>query len=143
MPIINAAGLSLVEKSEGCVLTAYQDGGGVWTIGFGHTGPEVVAGLTWTMEQAVTALERDLEVAEKSVQDLVEIVLNPNEFAALVDFEFNTGALAASPGLALINSRDFEEAWDDHLCLWVHDANGNVEPGLVTRRAREKALFFS
>jgi GH24 family phage-related lysozyme (muramidase) len=142
MPQINAAGLALVEESEGCELTAYLDGGGIATIGYGHTSG-VTLGMTCTQEQAQAWLEQDLEVAEKSVQALVEIELTPNEFAALVDFEYNTGALAASPGLALINERQFEAAWDDHFCLWVHDAAGNVEPGLVTRRAREKALFFS
>jgi len=33
----------LTEQFEGCKLTAYQDQVGVWTIGYGHTGPEVVA----------------------------------------------------------------------------------------------------
>ena len=40
------AGLALTKNFEGCVLTAYADQGGVWTIGYGHTGPGVHAGLT-------------------------------------------------------------------------------------------------
>jgi lysozyme len=38
------AGLALTKNFEGCVLTAYADQGGVWTIGYGHTGPGVHAG---------------------------------------------------------------------------------------------------
>jgi lysozyme len=142
MPTDDAAGITLTEESEGLCLEAYQDSGGVWTIGYGHTSG-VSAGMTCTQAQAEAWLKEDLAIAEKSVSDLVEIVLSPNQYAALVDFEFNTGALASSPGLSLINSRNFEEAWDDHFCLWIHDAEGNVDQGLVTRRARERALFFS
>ena len=46
------AGLALTKNFEGCVLTAYADQGGVWTIGYGHTGPGVHAGLTITQDQA-------------------------------------------------------------------------------------------
>ena len=35
--MINAAGLALVRAYEGLRLEAYQDGAGIWTIGYGHT----------------------------------------------------------------------------------------------------------
>jgi hypothetical protein len=41
--------LTLLRQWEGCLLSAYPDpasGGVPWTIGYGHTGPEVTAGLT-------------------------------------------------------------------------------------------------
>ena len=41
--------LTLIRQWEGCRLSAYPDpasGGEPWTIGYGHTGPEVTAGLT-------------------------------------------------------------------------------------------------
>jgi lysozyme len=142
MPKTNAAGLALIEQFEDCELTAYQDTGGVWTIGFGHT-EGVHEGETITQAEADALLQEDVTGTEIEVQDLVVIELTPNEFAALVSFEFNTGALSASPGLGLINSREFAPAWDDHFCLWIHDAAGNVDPGLVRRRAAERALFFT
>jgi lysozyme len=52
--------LAMTENDEGLRLEAYQDSGGVWTIGWGHTGPEVHAGLVWTREQCVEALQSDL-----------------------------------------------------------------------------------
>jgi lysozyme len=52
--------LAMTERDEGLRLTAYQDSGGVWTIGWGHTGPEVHKGLVWTREQCVAALRKDL-----------------------------------------------------------------------------------
>ena len=143
MPIINAAGLALIQNYEGCDLTAYQDTGGVWTIGYGHTGADVHEGLVITQTEADNLLEADLRTAESEVQALVEVVLTPNEFSALVSVQYNTGALGSSPGVGLLNARQFQEAWDDHLCLYIHDANGNTLAGLVRRRAAERALFFS
>ena len=43
---ISKVGLDLIKKFEGCRLTAYADVAGVWTIGYGHTGKDVVPGLT-------------------------------------------------------------------------------------------------
>ena len=65
MPLSNdfqydAAGLALTKAGEGLRLESYQDSGGVWTIGYGHTGPEVHEGLVWTQEQAEEALKHDL-----------------------------------------------------------------------------------
>ena len=143
MPAINAAGLTLIQDYEGCELTAYQDSGGIWSIGFGHTPAH--EGQTITQTQADQLLQSDLRATESDVQALVQVELTPNEFSALVSFEFNTGALATSPGLALINEGvdHYEEAWGSHFCLYVHDANGNTLVGLIRRRAAERALFFA
>lgn len=142
MPQINAAGLTLIEEFEGDELRAYADTGGIETIGYGHTGG-VTAGETITQAQAVAYLKGDVASASAAVAGCVEIDLTPNEFAALVSFEYNTGSLPGSPGLTLINSKLFESAWDDHFVLWIHDAAGNADAGLVRRRAAERALFFT
>ena len=42
---INGEGFKLLTRFEECELTAYDDGGGVWTIGYGHTGDDVYPGL--------------------------------------------------------------------------------------------------
>ena len=49
-----------IERDEGCVLRAYQDTVGVWTIGVGHTGPDVHKGLIWTQAQADAQLAQDI-----------------------------------------------------------------------------------
>lgn len=54
---------------EGWKHEAYPDPltlGDPWTIGVGHTGPEVYRGLKWTDEQITIALARD--IAEKTAQ---------------------------------------------------------------------------
>jgi len=52
---LTPTGLQLLKTWEGCILTAYPDpasGGDPWTIGYGHTGPEVSPGLTISQAQA-------------------------------------------------------------------------------------------
>lgn len=61
--------LADLKADEGLRLKAYPDPiskGAPWTIGYGHTGPEVKAGLVWTDEQCETALRAD--VAEVCAQ---------------------------------------------------------------------------
>jgi lysozyme len=135
--------LALTEKSEGLSLVAYRDSGGVLTIGFGHTGADVTAGMTITLAQAQALLQADLKTAENAVSDLVQVALTPNQFSALVDFAFNVGeaALAGSTLLVLVNRGDFAGA-ADQFNIWIRAA-GQRLPGLVTRRAAEKALFLA
>ena len=54
---------ALVKRFEGCRLDAYPDpatGGDPWTIGWGHTGPEVHKGLTISQDIADAYLLKDL-----------------------------------------------------------------------------------
>lgn len=55
-----------LRRDEGLRLGAYPDplsGGEPWTIGYGHTGPEVGQGMVWTPVQAETALIADIASA--------------------------------------------------------------------------------
>lgn len=132
--------LDLVRDSEGVKLTAYRDSGGVWTIGYGHTGPDVRPGLTWTPEQADAALAADMTRAGNGVAKLMRCT--QDQFDALTDFAFNLGlgALGGSTLLRLHNAGHFADAAAE-FGRWVHD-NGRVLPGLVIRRAREAILYL-
>lgn len=155
MPHTNNAGTQLIESFEERVLFTYDDAAGyppvpytgehppkgTLTIGYGHTGPDVTGPRTIDAVTATQLLTSDLAKFEKRVQDAVQVMLTPNEFAALVSFDFNTGAFPGSPGCALINQRQFVTAWDAHLCRY-NMAEGVINPGLVRRRAAERELFF-
>jgi lysozyme len=56
--------LTDIERDEGLRLRAYQDPEGIWTIGVGHTGEDVVEGLTWTPAEATLALGKDVHVTQ-------------------------------------------------------------------------------
>ena len=55
-----------LQREEGRSKTAYRDSLNIWTIGIGHAGPDVYAGLTWTDDQIDAAFDKD--VAEKTAQ---------------------------------------------------------------------------
>jgi lysozyme len=134
-------GLSLTEQFEGCRLTAYQDQVGVWTIGYGHTGPDVTPGLTIASDRAQALLAQDISSAAACVNNVVTVKLSQEEFDALVEFVFNLGAGAfkSSSMLRDLTAGDFTSAADQFV-LWDH-AGGAVVAGLLRRRQAEATLF--
>jgi len=139
----NDAGLSIIKQFEGCRLSSYQDSGGIWTVGYGHTGTEVVPDLTWTQDQADAQLADDIVGrAETPIDTLVKYELDDNKYSALVSFVFNIGSgnFAKSAVLTAINAGDLDDA-PTHMNAWVHDRAGNVDKGLVRRRSAEIELY--
>lgn len=134
-------GLALTKSFEGLELSAYPDQGGVWTVGYGHTGPGVHAGLVITQDHADTFLESDVAGAVTAVNRMVTAEINQNQFDALVDFTFNLGcaSLSQSTLLRYVNAGEFGLAAAQFL-LWDH-VRGVVVPGLLRRRQAEMQLF--
>jgi lysozyme len=137
----SAEGLALTEDFEGCKLIAYRDQGGVWTIGWGHTGPDVHEGLVWTQEQADAALVADKSKARAAIRKYVTVPLTEHQFAALEDFDFNVGEgnFSGSTLLKMLNGGNYAGA-AKQLELWDH-VHGNVIAGLLRRRLAEEAMF--
>ena len=48
----SARGIELIKQFEGLELEAYQDIAGIWTIGYGHTGPDVEPGMRISEREA-------------------------------------------------------------------------------------------
>lgn len=136
------AGLALTERFESCRLSAYQDQGGVWTIGWGHTAG-VKLGDTCTQDQADSWAAEDTQTAANDVNELVKVDLTQGEFDALVDFVYNLGggAFAGSTLLRRLNSGDYQGA-ADLFTEWDH-IGGTVVAGLLRRRQAEVSEFES
>jgi lysozyme len=129
--------------NEGPLRTsAYQDGGGVWTIGYGHT-RGVTEGMTCTSDQAAQWLQNDVAAAVVCVLHMVDVAISQAQFDALVSFVFNVGAgnFASSTLLRKLNAKDYTGAADEFL-KWNH-VDGVVEGGLTTRREAERAHFIT
>jgi lysozyme len=90
--------VKFLERVEGQKFVAYRDGAGVWSIGTGHTGPEVHEGLTWTQAQIDAALVADLALAVQrltwAIGPSMIATLNDWQYAALLSFVFNEGEKA-------------------------------------------------
>lgn len=143
---ISDVGLDLIMTHEGCELVAYPDpatGGAPWTIGFGHTGPEVVEGLHIDQEQALEYLRRDLVWVEKCIANSVKVELTQGEFDALCSFVYNLGcgALGKSTLLTKLNAGDSDGAAQE-FGKW-NRAAGKVMKGLVIRRKAEMEVFLA
>lgn len=141
MSALDIAG-AFVRAHESCRLAAYPDSGGVWTIGWGHAGPEVHQGLVWTQSQADAQLMTDLKSAADAVTRLTKIPLADSQIAALVSFVFNLGegALKGSALLTLVNEARFMDAAKEFLRF--DHAGGLESKGLLIRRLDEAALFL-
>lgn len=126
---------------------AYQDPGGVWTVGWGHTGG-VSQGTTIGRNQADRLLQLDLEDACKSVLYLVQppLKLNDGQLVALADFVFNLGpgALRSSTLLKKLNAGDMQGAADEFPRWDMMHVNGKLVTNrrLRERRCRERDLFL-
>ena len=139
----NRRGIALIQEFESCRLRAYLCPAGVWTVGFGATGPDVYQGLVWTQEQADERFTRDLQRFERDVESLLTFEPTSNEFSAMVSFAYNVGvnALAKSTLLRKFNAGDIEGAANEFL-RW-NKAGGKVLDGLTRRREAERDLFLS
>lgn len=135
-------GRKLIKSYESLRLTSYRDGGGVWTIGWGHT-KGVRGGQKITVDQAEAFLVDDLRRAESAINVLVSVPLTQNQFDALVSLAFNigNGAFKESTLRKRLNAGRYDEAARQFL-VWNKDS-GKVVRGLVRRRAQEQALFLS
>ena len=139
---LSVNGLKWIAGFEGLRLSAYLDGGGVPTIGYGHT-RGVKLWQTCTQAQALDWLREDASKAEIAVSRLVGAPINQNQFDALVSLVFNIGksAFTKSTLLALVNQGNYHAA-ADQFCRWRFDNGVKVE-GLLRRRLKERELFVS
>jgi lysozyme len=141
--VINEDGINIITEFEGCRLVAYKCPAGVWTIGYGHTGPDVTEGLQWTQNQADTALLKDLARFNEGVSKLVHSEVNINQFSALVCFAYNCGLsnLKQSTLLKKINANPDDPTIKAEFARW-NKAEGKVLYGLAIRRRQESELYF-
>ena len=137
---ISQEGLSLIKMFEGCELEAYKCAANVWTIGYGST-DGVKEGMEISQERAEMLLLEDVEVFEESVNKLVEVPLEQNQFDALVSWTFNLGStnLKNSTLLKVLNDKDYEGV-PAQIKRW-NKAGGKVLQGLIRRREAEALLF--
>jgi len=144
---VSNKGVDLICEFEGKRLVAYDDGVGVWTIGFGTikypNGVRVKKGDTCTLEQAKEYMRHDLIEFEHTVNSSVKVPLNQNQFDALVSLAYNIGSSAfkSSTLVKKLNTGDYQGA-ADQFNVWVN-AGGKRMQGLANRRDKEKLLFLS
>lgn len=138
-------GIKFITAHEGQRLRVYRDPIGLATVGVGHlvlTKDNLDVGDVITPEQSDAFLRQDLGKAENKVNAVVKVPLTQNQFDACVSLVFNIGggAFERSTLLKHLNAGNYALAAAE-FDKW-NKAGGKVWPGLVRRRAEEKALFL-
>jgi len=133
---ISDNGLKILTLREGKRNKAYLDTKGIWTIGVGHTGPEVKAGLVWTDQQIEETLRKDIKTSELCINTSTLVPLTQNQFDALVSFVFNVGvnAFKRSTMLKFINLKQFTKAM-------LEFNRWHIPPEITSRRNSERDQF--
>lgn len=136
-------GVNLIKSFEGLRLKAYKavPTEKYWTIGYGHYGADVSSDMVISEKKAVELLRQDLRKSEGYVERRAKargLVLDQNQFDALVSFTFNCGL--KNLNLLTQPPRTLEEI-GNRLTAY-NKAGGKVLGGLVRRRKAEQNLFF-
>lgn len=130
--------IDYIKFNEGLKLRAYQDTVGVWTIGYGCTGPAIVEGLIWTKEKAEAELE--IRVAQAQ-EETVAVVgrdlwsrLNDVRRVVLADMAYQMGGRGLSlfhRTLAAIR----ESKWDEASVAMLQSKWAKQTPNRARRNA--------
>jgi lysozyme len=142
--------LNFIKKAEGGLyLKAYQDSGGVWTVGWGSIYDfdkqrKVQQGDIITEAQAQKWLDMETSQNAMDIKALVKVPLTNNQLNALISFVYNVGinGFKASSMLRLLNSGADKNTVAAQFDRWVYD-NGVKVKGLINRRNAEKKLFLT
>jgi lysozyme len=147
--------IALTERAEGFAPVLYWDVKG-WSIGFGcfiGNDPATIAHYKsiqpLSRQQAEDLLRSRLQPVVDALKANIKVVLNQNQFDALVDWAYNEGSGVLQPFnpttghgshlVTLLNAGNFAEASLEFV-KWCK-AGGQVIPGLLARRQEETKLF--
>lgn len=137
---LSAAALVGIAMHEGYRDTAYDDGVGVQTIGFGTT-EGVRPGDRITPERALVRLLADADRTQSDLRACIgPVPMYQHEWDAIVSWAYNigTGAACKSTLVRRLRAQDYPGACAE-LLRWTR-AGGRVLPGLVKRRQAEYQL---
>jgi len=134
---LSAVALIGIANHEAFRPKAYNDGVGVFTIGFGTT-KDVKPGDKITVERALIRLGNDVNYFETKMRECIgDIPLYQHEWDAYVSLTYNIGysAFCKSTIVKRLHQYDYKGA-----CLAIkmwNKAGGKVLSGLVKRREKE------
>lgn len=139
----------ILEPFEGLELRAYLCPAKVWTIGYGHTGRDVVPGMVITARRAVELLDLDIAYFEKAVDKCIgNTATTQAEFDAMVILAYNIGMGSRRLGKSGFETSSVlrfhllgnKQKAAESFAMWKK-GGGRILPGLVRRRAAEAAWY--
>lgn len=130
----------LIAKWEGVRYAPYRDAGGVLTVCYGHTGPDVRAGKTYTKAECDDLLRADMIEANGYVNACITSPMLSGQEAALTSAAYNIGprVVCGSTLQRYANAGNWPAACAE-LSRW-DKAAGRTYRGLTMRRTDERAM---
>lgn len=135
--------MTTLPSDEGVRYTPYKDVGGLLTVCYGHTGPDVKPGVKYTEAECLNLLKQDTKRHMDRVQSCMKRTPTGDQLAAFTSMDFNTGAWCGSR-----SSREFNLGNDVESCealayspsrqaAWSY-VRGVYFESLFNRRLRER-----
>lgn len=138
--------IQLIKDSEGFKSAPYRCPAGVPTIGYGSTfysdGRRVeMDDMPITEPEAALLLLHEMQKVSDQILSASKFPLDRGQLDALVSFAYNLGFgnLTASTLWRKLQAGNLAGA-AEQFDRWIH-GGGKILPGLITRRAKERALF--
>lgn len=105
-------GGALIATHEGKVNRVYLDPVGILTSCYGHTGPELQQGQTFTDDQCLQQLAVDLVEHDRQLRSVVKVPMSEGEHAAYLSavYNYGIGNFRTSAALKLLNEGKRKEA---------------------------------
>lgn len=140
---------TMAAAHEGLKFTPYFDPPGILTTCRGHTGPDVINGKTYTLQECDAFLDADMKKSVSAVEKCAP-GLPPNTLAAFSDAAYNIGPAIVcdtkkSTAARMLKSGDIIGACNQ-LPRWDKAVVAGVSvslPGLTKRREEERQLCLS
>lgn len=140
-------GYEFIANEEGCVLHPYPCAAGKPTIGFGSRFYEDGRAVKLTdppikRDRAYKLMILTATRMSTRLSSAIHVPISQNQFDAILSLVYNAGAIIyTSTLIKKLNAGNYAGAAAE-FPRWCH-VNGKIDPGLVSRRARERALFLT
>lgn len=131
-----ALALPTIMAFEGLVLRPYRDPVNLLTVCYGETHAEM---RTYTPAECRELLEASAQKHATQIEPCLPDGLPEHVYAATISFAYNVGAQAFCQSTFARKLRNGDPGACAELSRWVY-AGGRILPGLVRRRAAERAM---
>jgi len=137
----------IIRSFEGLSLVSYICPAGVYTCGFGCTGPDIVEGTVWTEEYCRERFMEEINRLCDKLEKALPSNISKNKFIAIVSLTYNIGlpSFLASTMLKKLKLADWGGAAEEILRWDKITVSGKkiMSKGLHSRRKLEQKLFLT
>lgn len=144
MAALSNNGFNFLKNKEGFRNVPYKlEGEKYYTVGYGHYGPDVIPGKTYSLAEIEAFFEKDAARHNNDVSKIWDSSMTQNMFDAMFSFSYNHGNISTTKlGQAIRNG-----GWKDKdkiVRIWTSSyCSGRYAQSLKRRRQAEVSLFYT